>query len=93
MNLDPNDPLVRTAVFGRQVEDFFESDIGKFLVEKSDLQRDMAIDALKRVAPWRRRRIQQLQNQIAVAEWFQQWLADAVMDGQQAMRVIEGDDE
>ena len=89
MPLNEADPLVRAAVFGRQTEEFLNSELGRFLVARADEQRDAAVDALKRVAPWRTRRIRQLQNEIAVAESVQQWLADAVTEGQQALQVLE----
>ncbi len=79
--LDPEDPRVRWATFGKQVEDFLSSEIGDFLLGKSQREIEEATEILKRVHPWRSKRIQQLQNQIHVAEQFQRWLADAITAG------------
>ena len=92
MSLDPNDPDVRVAVFGKQVEDFLQSDIGDYLIKRSQAQAEEALEELKRVWPWRRRRIQQLQNRIKVAEDFQLWLGYAVASGHQSMTRIEGEE-
>lgn len=82
---------IETAVFGKQVENFLASELGRHLVKRAEVEADVAIDALKKVYPWRRRKIQELQNRIWVAERFQQWLADAVMDGMQATQLLEED--
>jgi hypothetical protein len=86
------DPVQEMAVFGKQVEDFLDTRLGKYLVKKAEAEATLAADKLKRVAPWRRRKIQELQNQIITAERFQQWLAFAIMDGAQAMQILEDKD-
>ena len=91
MPLSQEDPLVQFAAFGREVDIFLRSDIGDFLVKRSEEEITEAVQALKTVHPWRRRRIQELQNKIAVAERFQLWLADAIADGQTAMQQLEED--
>lgn len=92
MSLDVEDPLVESAVFGREVENFLNTAIGKYLVERAENQAEAANEQLKRVYSWRSRKIQELQNKIWVAESFQQWLADAIMDGHQALNILEGND-
>lgn len=93
MKLDDIDPqLVEGAVFGRLVEDFLGSDVGRYLVAKAEAEAEEATDLLKKVWPWRTRRIQQLQNRIAVAESIQQWLGDAIVEGHNAMNLIEEGD-
>lgn len=89
MPLDPKDPLVEWATFGKEVELFMRSPIGDFLLKRSEEEIQEAVGELKRVAPWRRRRIQQLQTQIHVAERFQLWLADAIAAGRQAITQLE----
>lgn len=93
MSLDPNDPDVRTAVFGKQVQDFLTGDIGDYLLKQSQEKAEEAIEELKTVWPWRRRRIQHLQNEIRIAEDFQNWLGHAVASGLQAMKRIEGEED
>lgn len=93
MRVDPSDPKVGIAVFGRQVEDFLRSDIGTYLLEQAKREEAEAMELLKRVHPWRRRRIQQLQNQIAVVERVQLWLADAIHSGRAALELIKQDND
>jgi len=87
--LDANDPTVKAAVLGRQVEDFLQSDIGKYLVGRADSDAQEALDQLKRVAWWRGKRIQYLQNRVYVAEKFQEWLGNAYSEGLNALRSLE----
>ncbi len=93
MALDAGDPKVRAAVLGRQVQDFLEGDIGVYLVGRAEEQAALAVQKLKVVAPWRRRRIRQLQNQVAVAESVLVWLADAVAAGRSATQIIKDEQE
>lgn len=93
MSLDPDDPKVRWAVFGKQVEDFLYSDIGDYLLGCAKREEQEALEQLRRVAPWRRRRIQQLQNQIAIAESIQRWLGDAIASGHAALEQLREDHE
>ena len=92
-DLDINDPLVKSAVLGSQVEQFLEGDIGKYLVGRAESEATEAMDMLKRTAPWRKSRIQQLQNAILTAENFQKWLGQAYSEGLHSLHTIEGDTE
>jgi copper homeostasis protein CutC len=92
-DLDINDPLVKSAVLGSQVEQFLETDIGKYLVGRAENQAAEAMDMLKRTAPWRKNRIQQLQNAVLTAENFQKWLGEAYSEGLHSLHTIEGDTE
>lgn len=91
--MNPDDPDVRTAVFGKQVEDFLQSDIGDYLLKNSQYKAEQALGELKTVWPWRTRRIRQLQNELRIAEDFQRWLGYAVASGQEAMKRIEGEED
>lgn len=92
-DLDANDPLVKSAVLGAQVEDYLQSDIGKYLVGRAENEAIDAMEQLKTVAWWRKRRILWLQNRIWVAERFQQWLGEAYSEGLHSLHTIEGDTE
>lgn len=89
MSLDENDPRVRVAVFGLRVQDFLESDVGQYLLGQAEEQYENAMQQLAVVSPWRRRRIQQLQNEAKVAASIQRWLASAIENGQQALELLE----
>lgn len=92
MQLSKDDPLVRTAVFGHQVEDWLNTDIGRFVAQKAAAEIDGLTQQLKTISPqfwWGRRKIARIQNQIAVAERVIGWLADAVTEGRQATQALE----
>lgn len=91
MPLDSNEeklleenPLLRVAVFGVQTQEFLNTDIGRYLVQCARIDYDAALESLKSVSPWRRRKIQELQNKAKVAENFLGWLDDAIQSGKQA---------
>jgi len=92
MSLDPDDPLVRTATFGRQVEDFLATDIGKYLVGRAEQEAKDALDKLKVTSPWRHNRIRDLQAMVWQAENFQQWLGNAIVEGRHALQMLQDDD-
>jgi hypothetical protein len=85
-----DEDMMRAAIFGKEAELFLESPSGAFLLKYAQAEVDVATHNLKRTAPWRRRRIQELQNAIQVAEWFQVWLGEAVAQGRQATEILEG---
>lgn len=92
MQFNIENPFVRTAVFGKQVEEFLKTDIGKYLVSRAEEEVEIAARQLKRVAPWRTTKIRALQNQILTAERFQMWLGNAVADGHQALNLLENEE-
>jgi hypothetical protein len=93
MRLDPEDPKVRWATFGRQVEDFLQSDIGDYLLRLAKAEELEALEALATVSPWRTRRIRELQNKALLVTKIQYWLGDAIASGHAAMEQIKGDAE
>jgi hypothetical protein len=90
MPLDPE--YLPAAVFGEQVEQFLESDIGKYLLARAEEQREVALLRLTKANPWRRSYIQRCQNEVKVVDMFQQWLADSILEGKAALAVLEGED-
>jgi hypothetical protein len=88
--LDEEDPNVQAAILGRQVEVFLDSDIGKYLVSRAENEAADALEQLKVISTWRKRRILELQNRIWVAEHFQEWLGQAFSEGIHALNIIEG---
>lgn len=81
--------LYAEAIVGKDAEDFANSDIGKYIIGCAEMEANEAMDKLKTVFPWRRRRIQELQNQIWRAESLQSWLAELIIKGRQAQQQLE----
>ena len=81
--------LLAEAMFGKDAEEFINSDLGQYLIGCAEQESYEAIDKLKTVFPWRRRRITELQNVIWRAESFKSWLAELVIKGRQATQQLE----
>lgn len=86
-----NEELYAEAMFGKDAEEFITSDIGRYLIGCAEQEAQEAADQLKRVLPWRRRKITELQNKIWRAESIQSWLAEIVIKGKQAVQQLDGD--
>lgn len=90
--LEDLDPTTRTLVIeadlGRQVPDFLRSDIGRYLIGCAEQEYQEAVLELAEVAPWRRRRIRDLQNQAWRARTFMGWLRDLVISGRSAENAL-----
>lgn len=81
--------LYAEAVLGRDAAEFMQRDLGRYMLGRAQMEEQEAIEALAKVWPWRRRRIQQLQNQIWRARSFKEWLTELVNSGKQAEEQLE----
>ena len=91
------DPESRTffaeAALGRDAREFFDTDLGRYMVGCAQQEYAAAMAKLKTVAWWRRKRIVQLQNEAWRAEQFMVWLRDLIMQGKAAEIALEERDE
>lgn len=95
--IDALDPDAKTmfaeAALGRDASEFFRTDVGRYMVGCAQQDHAEAMSKLKTTAPWRRRRIQQLQNEARVAEMFLTYLRDLIIRGKSAERSLEEREE
>lgn len=91
MALDPSDPRVEAAVLGRETELFLNTPLGGYLIRRTESEIQSGVERLKYADPEDAPRIRQLQSDIRRAESFQNWLAEAVQAGNQAIASIEGE--
>ena len=91
LGLDPEDPTVRTAVFGLLVQEWIGTPVGEFVMNrvKSRLQR-LELD-LKKVDPEKPMAVARIQAEIGHWEQFAGWLGDAMQAGLDAQAIIEGE--
>lgn len=89
MQLDPESPDVRLAVFGRQVEDFLETDIGQYLQERASQEILEGERLLRTVDPFDSKAVMAAQNKVVVAETLMSWLAEAIQKGQLATQLLQ----
>jgi hypothetical protein len=83
------DLMMAEAILGRDAEDFLRSELGQFIVGRCDQEIADAQDKLARVSSWRRRRIQELQNDIWRARNMKGWLVELIQNGRQAEAALE----
>lgn len=86
---DSNAELYAEAILGKDAEEFLASDIGRFIIARSDEEAQEAMGQLKTCFPWRRRKITELQNRIWRAESLQSWLGELIIRGRQATDQLE----
>ena len=89
--LDPEDPLVRQAVFGVEVQDFLRGPIGDHLIKRAEDRLAALTRQLKRQDPAEPTKIVLLQAEIRHLEQFEGWLAEAVQAGITATAILDGE--
>lgn len=81
--------IVKMAVFGKQVDQFMSTDIGRYLLDRSDDEAVKALTAFKTCDPTDVNTVIKLQNIIKQSENFRLWLDEAVTDGLKALNILE----
>jgi hypothetical protein len=87
------DELLERASFGKQIENFWGSRIGGYLRIRAQECYTAAIQELKICDPTNSTLVQRLQGDVRVAEQFEQWLSEAVLDGIKSLELLEGNDD
>jgi hypothetical protein len=91
MPLDEENPEVMVAVFGRQVNEFMLSDIGRYIVQCAEMDESDALQDLAKVDPHNPVKVSELQNKVWRARSVVNWLREAVQKGIEAVQVLEGE--
>lgn len=92
--LDPEERSLHAEFdLGEQAEEFFNSDIGRYMAGCARQDLEDAHRKLKSTLPFRWRRIQALQNDIRVAEMFMLYMRDLIIRGKAAGQALETRDE
>ncbi len=81
--------LFAEAVLGRDADEFLSTELGRYLLGRIDIEIETAVNQLKSVHPWRRKRIQALQNEIWRAESVKNWLEELIIEGRNAEQTLE----
>ena len=86
------DPALRTLVaeadLGIQAKEFASSDLGRHFIGCAMQEIMDAQQQLSTVLPWRRRKIQELQNRIWRAQFLLSWLRELLLSGKSAEGAI-----
>jgi len=79
------------ASFGKQVEAFWDSQVGNYLHARIKLCYSDAIAELKSVDPTDMRAVMKAQNKVALAEQINTWVSEAILDGLKSLDLLEGE--
>lgn len=93
LGLDPDDPLVRTAVFGVQVQEWLEGPIGAYVMGRVRQKLALLEGQLKTVDASKPMAVVALQAEIKHWEGFAGWIGDALQAGAEAAAIIEGEQD
>ena len=83
------DPLYAEAMLGKDAEEFWQSDIGRYILGRIEEEEKEAVEILVKVSPWRRRRIMELQSRISRAQSIKGWFSELIISGRQALEQLE----
>lgn len=87
--MDEPSILFAEAALGKDAEEFFQSDLGRFILGRCQQEIDAAHAELETVWPWRKSRIRALQTKAWRARTVVGWLGDLVTAGKAASDILE----
>lgn len=79
---------LRRVALGMDIEHFLQGPVGLYIVGRAEQQRAEALDKLAEADPEDPKAIRSIQNQIAIIDSIQQWIADALTDAEQAEKQL-----
>lgn len=85
--------LLRTKAFGDMVSEFWSSGIGAYLRTQAQELYNAALEEFKTVDPTDAKSVMRVQNNMRVAEYFEEWLNSAIIQGIKALELLEGIDD
>jgi hypothetical protein len=81
--------MIQRAVFGKEVEQFMNSSIGRYMLARAAEEKAVANADFLKVNCGDTIAVQAIQNRAVVADSIVGWLKDAVGDGLRALNIIE----
>lgn len=81
--------LMDVAILGEQVDNFWRTDVGKFLDEHIEEERKTGLEALTTVDAEDPKRVREAQNRVWRATEMKSWISQAIMSGLKAKMVLE----
>lgn len=76
--------LLNVAKFKFVVEDWVRTPVVRYLIERSEHEVRAALEELKHVDAEDAKAVRELQHRIGVCECWQQWIEDAITEGENA---------
>jgi hypothetical protein len=87
--MDITDELYAHAVLGKDAEEFFKSELGRYVLARSQEIVDEATGELKTTPAHNTEKIRELQFSINIAEGTVRWLNEQIAAGKQALQQLE----
>ncbi len=84
---DKQDRLKAVAL-GIEAEHFLGTALGRHIIARAEAHRDKAVIALIEADPNDPRTVQRCQNEIRLVDMLQQWIADAITEGEATERAL-----
>ena len=89
-----NDKIIEenTILLGDEVDQFFNSDLGKYVIERAKKEVDENTEEWKICDPYDGKEVNRLQTNIRIAEQALIWLAEALANGRELLQMrMEGE--
>ena len=87
--MDDEETLYAECILGKDAEDFFKSDIGRYVLARSNEKIEEAMGQLKITPADQTAEIRDLQLTIGKAEGAVKWLNEQIVAGIQALQQLE----
>jgi len=81
--------LYAEAMLGADADDFFKTEIGRYVLERSKEESKEATEDLKDIDFSKSNEIAQLQMKIKIAESAIKWLNELLISGKQAIQLLD----
>lgn len=92
LNPTDNPELYEVASFGKYVSDFWDSELGQYLLQRALEDYNMALEEFQGCDPTDFKKIATIQVKMRQASNFRDWLSLPIAEGAKALRIIEGHD-
>lgn len=80
--------LIAEVDLGRQAKEFFQSDLGRYILGCAQQEAQSALIELSTVSWWRFIKVRELQNRMWRARMLIAWMADLVRSGKSAEQAL-----
>jgi hypothetical protein len=84
-DIDDKASLYAEAILGQDADEFWKSDIGRYVIMRSKEETDRIISEIKTVSP---EGLSRLQTDWVIAEKALIWINDAIVAGRQALNQL-----
>ena len=76
--------LYRLVMLGESARDFFDSDVGRYVIGAARMDLEVIDQKLRVVSPWRRRKILKLQMEYKAVQDGIRWIAEVIQQAEDA---------